>query len=141
MIGNDVVDLRDPDADFASFSPRFDVRVFSASERRRIQASADPEACRWRLWAAKEAVFKAARKADPGAVFSPRRFEVRSPGSDFREAEVRVESARSSRSRIFSGASMVSRRRVRSRRRGRRTRSMRAWTRACSDVKTSTIRK
>lgn len=97
MVGNDVVDLCDPDADFASYSPRFDERVFAPSERRCIATSADPETCRWRMWSAKEAGYKAVRKADPTVVFSPRRFEVRLEGTDSQAAEIRGESPGSSR--------------------------------------------
>jgi hypothetical protein len=76
MIGNDIIDLRDPDADFATYSPRFDERVFGPFERHAIEADGDPEACRWRTFAAKEAAYKALRKIDSQATFSPRRLEV-----------------------------------------------------------------
>jgi phosphopantetheinyl transferase (holo-ACP synthase) len=76
MLGNDVIDLRDPESDPASLSPRFDARVFSAAERSRIAAAAEGKRMRWSLWAAKEASYKLARKRDPRVVFSPVRFEV-----------------------------------------------------------------
>lgn len=38
--------------------------------------SDDPDRRLWSLWAAKEAVYKALRRADPGLVFSPARFAV-----------------------------------------------------------------
>ena len=109
MVGNDVVDLCDPDADFASFSPRFDERVFAPSERRCIATSADPESCRWRMWSAKEAAYKAVRKTDPTVVFSPRRLEVRFTGTGSQDAEIRGESLGNSRIevRFFFDASSV----------------------------------
>ena len=109
MVGNDIVDLRDRDADFATFSDRFDERVFAPSERRTVADSNAPEACRWHLWAAKEAAFKAARKASPGTVFSPMCFEVRWAGMGAREAEVRTETERPLRFevRFFSEADSV----------------------------------
>ena len=76
MIGNDVVDLFDRDADSSSYRPGFDARVFSADERRLIASACEPERQRWRLWAAKEAAYKAARKCDPSTVFSPSAFSV-----------------------------------------------------------------
>jgi len=76
MIGNDVVDLLDRDADSSSYRPGFDVRVFTREERCVIAASREPERQRWRLWAAKEAAFKAARKCDLTTVFSPSAFAV-----------------------------------------------------------------
>ncbi len=77
MLGNDVVDLRDPETCAVPRHPRFDRRVFSAEERRRIARSGAPERLRWILWAAKEAAYKVARKLDPRTVFSPSRFVVR----------------------------------------------------------------
>jgi phosphopantetheinyl transferase (holo-ACP synthase) len=76
MVGNDVVDLRDPESSSESLHPRFDTRVFSRRERELIAASADSERFRWKLWAAKEAAYKLARKLVPTTVFSPMRFEV-----------------------------------------------------------------
>jgi len=76
MVGNDVVDLRDPESSAASLHPRFDTRVFTAAERASIAASPEPQRQRWRLWAAKEAAYKLARKLSPTTVFSPSRFEV-----------------------------------------------------------------
>jgi phosphopantetheinyl transferase (holo-ACP synthase) len=74
MVGNDVVDLSDPEAKPETLHPRFDERVFSQSERLALSASADPGRERWRLWAAKEAAFKLARKLDSRTCFSPSRF-------------------------------------------------------------------
>ena len=79
MLGNDVVDLRDTE----SRHPRFDVRVFDATERALIKACSEPERTRWLFWAAKESAYKAARKEDPWTMFSPPRFAVR-PDSDGR---------------------------------------------------------
>lgn len=76
MIGNDVVDLRDPERLAVDRHPRFDRRVFSDAEREALEASGAPERLRWILWAAKEAAYKVARKRDPETVFSPPRFEV-----------------------------------------------------------------
>ena len=76
MIGNDVVDLRDPETSPSTRHPRFDERVFAEEERDRIAAAADAERLRWTLWAAKEAAFKAAKRLDQGLVFTPRRFVV-----------------------------------------------------------------
>jgi phosphopantetheinyl transferase (holo-ACP synthase) len=76
MVGNDVVDLADAEAQGAARHPRFDVRVFAPDERRRI-AAADSEApLRWILWTAKEAAYKLARRRDPACIFSPIRFVV-----------------------------------------------------------------
>lgn len=74
MIGNDVIDLRDPET--ASVHPRFDARVFAPAEQALLGASADPGRLRWLLWAAKEAAYKLARKLDRGVIFSPPRFVV-----------------------------------------------------------------
>lgn len=77
MIGNDVVDLRDPEARPEALHPRFDARVFAPEERDALARVAAPARLRWMLWAAKEAAYKVARKLDPQVGFSPRRFVVR----------------------------------------------------------------
>lgn len=75
MLGNDVVDLGQPSTQPGAQHPRFDARVFTERERALIAAAATPNA-RWKLWAAKEAAFKAAKKLDPSVVWAPARFEV-----------------------------------------------------------------
>lgn len=77
MLGNDVVDLRDPETLAGARHPRFDGRVFAPEERARIARSGAPERLRWMLWAAKEAAYKVARKLDARTVFAPARFVVR----------------------------------------------------------------
>ena len=76
MVGNDVVDLFDVDANIATYSARFDERVFRAAEREAIEREDLGPSTRWQLWAAKEACYKAAKQEDPATVFSPRSFEV-----------------------------------------------------------------
>lgn len=73
MLGNDIVDLRDPDARPESFNARFDERVFSVDEQRAIAQDSDPLARRWAHWGAKEAAYKLARQIDSTFVFSPGR--------------------------------------------------------------------
>lgn len=80
MVGNDVVDLRDPESDPRSLHPRFDERVFTPAERGMIAVHESPGRHRWRLWAAKEAAYKLARKLDERVVFSPSRFTVELDG-------------------------------------------------------------
>jgi len=95
MLGNDVIDLRDPDSDPASLSSRFDARVFRAAERGVIGDAAEGHRMRWSLWAAKEASYKLARKRDPRVVFSPIRFEV-----SFVDAADVVDTARPTRAAV-----------------------------------------
>jgi len=77
MIGNDVVDLGDPESRAEGRHARFDGRVFDQTERMLIDAAPQPERIRWLLWAAKESAYKAARKEDSRTVFAPSRFHVR----------------------------------------------------------------
>ena len=88
MLGNDVVDLRDPDTDPSTLHPRFDARVFCRSELESLKASLDPVCQRWRLWAAKEAAYKLVRKLRPSAVFSPSRFVVALAGDAGGECDI-----------------------------------------------------
>jgi phosphopantetheine--protein transferase-like protein len=76
MVGNDVVDLADVDADASTYSTRFDERAFSVGERAWLDATGDAERARWELWAAKEAAFKAVKRGHRAAVFSPSALEV-----------------------------------------------------------------
>ncbi len=77
MIGNDVVDLADPETRPGTSHPRFDARVFGPDELAALAADPAPARLRWTLWAAKEAAYKVARKLEPRTVFAPRRFRVR----------------------------------------------------------------
>ncbi len=97
MVGNDVVDLADPELGSGARHPRFDLRVFAPVERRVIDGAGEPNRMRWILWAAKEAAYKLARKLDPETAFAPARFVVRldetfagTVGHAGRELDVRV---------------------------------------------------
>lgn len=87
MIGNDIVDLEDPETAVTASHPRFDARVFSPGERDRIAKSKDPARERWIFWAAKEAAYKMLRAADTGVVFSPVKFEVTRTGESRAQVE------------------------------------------------------
>ncbi len=76
MLGNDLVDLRDPEARPEAQHPRFDERVFADSELTQLAGSEDPHRLRWTLWAAKESAFKWLRKQNASAIFTPCRFVV-----------------------------------------------------------------
>ncbi|MGB5302419.1 MAG: 4'-phosphopantetheinyl transferase superfamily protein [Gemmatimonadota bacterium] len=82
LVGNDVVDLRDPENQPEAIHSRFDARVFTWNERARILAADSPHRMRWALWAAKESAYKVARKLDSRVYFSPRAFTVRIPGGE-----------------------------------------------------------
>jgi hypothetical protein len=76
VIGNDVIDLRDPETLPGARHPRFDARVFAAGERSALERSGAPDRLRWILWAAKESAFKVARRRAPDTAFAPTRFVV-----------------------------------------------------------------
>ena len=73
MIGNDVVDLDDPESRSAARHARFDARAFTVAEQTMLRTSADGERLRWVLWAAKESAYKAARRDDARVTFAPAR--------------------------------------------------------------------
>ena len=77
LIGNDVVDLHDPESRPGVIHNRFDARVFSFDEREALSDSASAHELRWTLWAAKESAYKVAKKLDPAVRFLPRDFVVR----------------------------------------------------------------
>ena len=75
-VGNDVVDLKDPENQGKSRDERFLLRAFAEEERVRIRGSADPDAFLWSFWAAKEAAYKAVSQEDPGVSSAPRYYRV-----------------------------------------------------------------
>lgn len=75
-VGNDVVDLADPETRLDGLHPRFVERAFTAAERERLEASRARHTLHWALWAAKESAYKAVKRLAPETVFSPREFEV-----------------------------------------------------------------
>jgi phosphopantetheinyl transferase (holo-ACP synthase) len=76
MVGNDVVDLGDPETLPEGRHPRFDCRVFTLDECRMIQNDRNPNALRWTLWACKESTYKLLKRSNPRTIFSPKTFEV-----------------------------------------------------------------
>lgn len=82
MLGNDVVDLADPETAPGAQHVRFDERVFGPAERVGIRTAAAPELARWTLWAAKEAAYKALHRRDPALRFAPRRLRATWVGAD-----------------------------------------------------------
>ena len=77
LVGNDVVDLHDPENRPEAIHNRFDARVFTSDEREALSTSASAHELRWTLWAAKESAYKVAKKLDPAVRFLPRDFVVR----------------------------------------------------------------
>jgi len=77
MLGNDVVDLLDPESRPDSFRPRFDARVYTAEERRLIATDPRSLARRWAHWAAKEAAYKLAKQVDDAVIFAPSKLVAR----------------------------------------------------------------
>jgi phosphopantetheinyl transferase (holo-ACP synthase) len=77
MLGNDVIDLGDPETRAGASHPRFDARVFTPDERAALASAAQPERLRWQLWALKEAAYKCLKKLAPETCFSPQHFAVR----------------------------------------------------------------
>lgn len=72
LLGNDVVDRRENGAAEKHVNSRFLGRVFISEERDCIRTAQDPSLALWMIWAAKESVFKVARKLNPHLVFSHR---------------------------------------------------------------------
>jgi hypothetical protein len=76
VIGNDIVDLEDRDAQPGARHPRFDRRVFSVGERRLLESAGSDTRLPWIFWSAKESAYKVARRRRPDLGFSPVRFAV-----------------------------------------------------------------
>ena len=78
-LGNDVVDLEDPEARLEGLHARFVERVFTPAERAALHGSLERLALHWALWTAKESAYKALARVEPDTVFAPRLFEVDLP--------------------------------------------------------------
>lgn len=76
-VGNDIVDLKTPEAIGKSADTRFIERVLTPCEQRMIHHSEHPDTLVWALWAAKETAFKAISKSAPDVTSAPRRYPVR----------------------------------------------------------------
>jgi len=76
-LGNDIVDLSDPDSVNLTNQSKFVQRVFTDTERE--EADGLPREAQsafyWKMWAAKEASYKAVKRMNPATVFSPRKFQ------------------------------------------------------------------
>ncbi len=76
MVGNDVVDLLDPETAVKGLNPRFDERVFTDNEQGQLAAASDAHILRWTMWAAKESAYKLAKRFDHSTVFAHSLFET-----------------------------------------------------------------
>ena len=81
-VGNDVVDLQDPANQPSAIHPRFDERVFSDRELRRLGGVDELERhrLRWTLWAARESAYKYLAQREPDTPFRPAEMRVRLTG-------------------------------------------------------------
>lgn len=75
-IGNDVIDLDAPHNRGRADHARLLARVLTASERAQLLADEGGDAGFALLWSAKEAAYKALKKARPELVFAPGRWQV-----------------------------------------------------------------
>ena len=75
-VGNDIVDLKEPDNCGKSGDERFIRRVFTSEERDRIVGAACPDQLLWAFWAAKEAAYKAVSRDDSSICSTPGRYSV-----------------------------------------------------------------
>jgi len=75
-VGNDVVDLTDPENVGKSGDRRFCRRVFNEEELALIAGSARPDTVLWALWSAKEAAYKAISRGDPSVCSIPKKYPV-----------------------------------------------------------------
>ena len=86
MIGNDIVDLADPQATGKGRDIRFINRVFTVDEQQKILSSDDPDIFLWSLWAGKETGYKAISKLYPAVSFSPGHYEIKLSDSSLPES-------------------------------------------------------
>ncbi len=77
MIGNDIVDIADPQAVGKNRDIRFINRVFTPDEQQKILNSDEPDIFLWSLWAGKETGYKAISKLYPVVSSSPGHYQIK----------------------------------------------------------------
>jgi phosphopantetheinyl transferase (holo-ACP synthase) len=75
-VGNDVVDLKEPENLGKCGNERFLDRVLTVAERTLVVDAKESDALLWSFWAAKEAAYKAVSRGDPSVCSIPRRYHV-----------------------------------------------------------------
>ncbi len=75
-VGNDIVDLKAPDAIGKSSHASFIKRVLTKNETLTMLNAEKPDTFLWLFWAAKETAYKAISKNTPYVTSSPRKYEV-----------------------------------------------------------------
>jgi len=70
LLGNDIVDLKDPDSYYPNSNSRFLDRVFCYQEKEYIFSSKDQQRTLWMSWAIKESAYKAWKRSFPNFFFS-----------------------------------------------------------------------
>ncbi len=83
--GNDIVDLKSPEALRKGDNKPFVARVLTALEEEALRACGLSDRVLWLLWAAKEAAYKVVSKTRRDLPFIPRLFQVRFPGLQLRD--------------------------------------------------------
>lgn len=89
-MGNDIVDLKEPENIGKGRDNCFLGRVFTEEERERISGSTFPDQFLWALWAAKEAAYKAVSRVNPAICSIPRRYHVVLTTEDTLKQSVRL---------------------------------------------------
>jgi phosphopantetheine--protein transferase-like protein len=89
-VGNDIVDLADPDGQLESYDDRFVSRVCSQDEIDFLDHAEEPESFFWQIWTAKETAFKIYQRLSPRESFQPKHFEVNVDSRVVIHSELRV---------------------------------------------------
>jgi len=76
LVGNDLIDLLEPEIKKKSKNERFIKRVLTEKEYSVLKNHEDPDIYLWCLWSAKESAYKILKKVIPDLVFSHSLFEV-----------------------------------------------------------------
>ena len=75
-VGNDIVDLKSPEAKGKAENKRFMQRVLNPDEQQAVLNSDHADSFLWAFWAAKESAYKAVSKIYPDVSSAPRRYPV-----------------------------------------------------------------
>jgi phosphopantetheine--protein transferase-like protein len=103
-VGNDVVDLKEPENAGKSANSRFLKKILTDAEIESVINAENPDAALWSLWACKEAAYKVIKKSSPDTAFLPRQWPVtfNKTKTKYSDGEVMIPDAGSVFIRLFS---------------------------------------
>ena len=102
-VGNDIVDLKNPDNMKSILDSRFRKKILTAAEIEFVQSSKNPVQTLWSFWTCKETAYKIRKKHCTDISFLPGRWEVclAPPDKRYTDGEIAVSASQKVYLRLF----------------------------------------